>query len=367
MEGKNIFVNLVLLVALIVFVFIGFALIHAIDTLRFRAEKVIEELAKLDAKISGIERMLVGGMPVKNLSDRAKRSFGENAEIANKDYYDPEAEPGGRLIFATSADTKNMNAIINNEAFVSAIWGYAYDSLCERNFEHPEIFEPKLAESWSLSEDKMTYTIKLRKGILWHDFTDPVNGKKWENIEVVADDFKFYVDVIKNEDVDCAPMRSYLMDIDRIEVVSDYEFKVIWKKPYFLSESITLGLSPLPRHLYHSYEGTFDGKKFNDDHERNRMLVGCGPYRFLKWEKDQRIILKRWDKYYGAKYGIMPAIETLAFEIIKDSNTRLQSLIAGKIDRMDLTPEQWVKRTSSKEFDEETGIIKKFKYPGRSY
>ncbi len=365
MENKNTFFNLLLLAIVIILAVTGMALVKSVDLLRFRSEKIIDDLGRLNDKISSLQKKI--NESPERFSGTASIRADNILTIANKQFFDPDAQNGGRLIATSSADTKNMNSIINNESFVSTIWDYAFDSIGERNLEHPEIFEPKLAESWTLSDDKMTYTVKLRKGILWHDFSDPVSKKRWENMEVSSHDFKFYVDVIKNEDVDCAPARSYLIDLDKIEVVSDYEFKVIWKKPYFLSESVTFGLIPLPRHLYHSYEGPFDGKKFNDDHERNRMLVGCGPYRFEKWDKDQRIILRKWDKYYGRQYGIMPPLDNLVFEIIKDPNTQFQSLLATKIDKMALTPEQWVKRTDIGQFDEEKGELKKFKYPGRSY
>ena len=368
MEEKNTFLSVVLVVIVIVMVVTGVALVKSVDLLRFRAESISSEMKELQNKIGNVEKQL-NDIQMHGGVAAGKTDLDQSAAepIANKKFYDPKAVNGGRIIIATGADTKNMNSLVNNEFLVSTIWGYATDSLANRNFEHPEKFEPKLAESWSLSEDKLTYTIKLRKGILWHDFTDPVSGKKWENVEVKAEDFKFYVDAVKNPDTDCAPIRSYLLDLDSIEVVSDYEFKVIWKKPYFLSESVTLELNPLPRHLYHSYDGPFDGKRFNDDHERNRMIVGCGPYRFEKWEKDQRVVLKKFDKYFGRKYGINPPLEYVVFEIIKNPNTQFQTLLSKKVDRINLEPEQWVTRTNIPEFDEKTGFLKKFKYPGRSY
>ncbi len=368
MNNKNIFGNIISVLIAIIVLFAAFGIVRSVDILRFRLEKISEQISAISGKLENLQKSIEKLDKIAASAPTTEKTANfATAEIANRQYYDQNAESGGRIITAISAETKNMNYIINNESLVSTIWEYCFDSLTERNYEHLEIFEPKLAESWSLSDDKMTYTIKLRKGALWHDFTDPVTGKKWENVEVTAHDFKFYLDVIKNEDVDCAPSRSYLIDLDRIEVISDYEFKVVWSKPYFLSESVTLGLQPLPRHLYYAYDGPFDGKKFNDDHERNRIVVGCGPYKFEKWEKDQRIFLTKWEKYYGAKYGIMPPIDNIVLEVIKLPNTQLQALMSKKIDRMGFQPEQWVKRTDGPEFDEKTGFLRKYKYPGRTY
>ena len=261
-----------------------------------------------------------------------------------------------------------MNMLVTNDAYVSEIWSKTMDSLADRDYADngSGALKPMLAESWTISPDKLKYRIKLRRGILWHDFRDPVTGKEWKNREVTAHDFKFYLDVVKNEDVDCAPLRGYLKDIDRIDVINDHEFEVIWNKPYFLAEDISLGLIPLPRHLYHAYEGPFDGKKFNDDHERNRMVVGCGPYRFDKWEKGRRIVLRRFDNYYGRNLGIMPPIETIAFDIIQHPNTRLQALLSNELDLDSLSADQWVNRTGTREFQKD-GSLEKLQYPSSMY
>lgn len=363
--NRNFYLNFIVTLLLIVLSVLGFALIRSIDILRLRTEKLSDQISKVDNRFAGLETALKNRPSAPPAVDEKKKTDGKII-MANSEFYDKKAIPGGSFIAAIANETKNMNYLINNEKFISDLWAYAYDSLADRNYENFEIFEPQLAESWELSEDKLVYTIKLKKGVLWHDFKDPVSGKEWKNVEVTAHDFKFYVDVVKNQDTDCAPIRVYLNDLDRIEVINDCEFKVYWKRRYFQSEAITLEMTPLPRHLYHAYEGPFDGKKFNDDHERNRIIVGCGPYRFDRWEKGQRIILKKWDKYYGAKYGASPALETLVFDVIKHPNTRFQSFLSGTIDGMGLSPEQWIKRTNGSEFGTQ-GTLRKIKYPGRVY
>ena len=287
---------------------------------------------------------------------------------ANAEYFDPAAVSGGRLVRAFQADVGNMNMLITNDAYVSQIWSQVTDSLAERDYNDrgDGEFKPMLAESWTISPDRRKVRVRLRKGILWHDFKDPVTGKEWKNREVTAQDVKFYVDVIKNPAVDCAPLRVYYNDLERIDVLNDYEFEVVWSKPYFMMEDMTLSLMPLPRHLYHAYEGPFDGRRFNDEHARNRMLVGCGPYRFESWEKGKRILLRRFENYYGRSLGIMPPLETLAYDIIQHPNTRLQSLLSKDLDMDSLTPDQWVNRTSSPEFGPK-GFLKKYSYPGFSY
>lgn len=374
--NRNFYLNIIATLGLICLGVFSYVVSSSVDLLRFRVEGVSKQVATIGDKLERIDEQLssIKNAPVVlanntvNDSSPATDEVNASTPMANAEFYDQTAPFGGRMISATSSETKNLNYLVNNEYSVSVLWDYCSDSLASRNFENPAIFQPQLAESWSLSEDKMTYTIKIKKGVLWHDFKDPVNGKEWRDKEVTAHDFKFYVDTIKNEDVDCLPSRIFLKDLIGVEVVSDYEFLVKWRKKYFLSETITLGLSPLPRHLYHAYEGPFDGKRFNDDHERNRIIVGCGPYRFVCWDKGQRIILKRWEKYYGYRYGVRPTIENRVYEVIKHPNTQFQSLVSGSIDMMGLTPEQWVNRTDIPAFDpKKGGNLRKIKYPARNY
>lgn len=360
--GRNIYGNIVLTVLLFVVLLFGWAIVKSTDIKRMREEKISQQLENLETKINQIEQRMLKLKAGVVASDQKV-----HADIANYEFYDQEADFGGRRVSASPSQTKNMNSLVNNDSFVSNIWGDCYDSLAERNYEKIEEFQPMLAESWQISKDKKVYTIKLRQGILWHDFDDPVTKKQWRDVEVTAHDFKFYVDVVKNKETDCAPLRTYMVDLEKIEVISDYEFKVYWRKKYFLSESMTLGLQPLPRHLYHAYEGPFDGKKFNDDHERNRIVVGCGPYRLAEWKKGQRIILKRWDKYFGAKYGVAPPIDDLEIKVIPEKNTRFQALTSGQIDIMGLTPDQWINKTNTPAFDKKTGSLVKEQYSGRIY
>lgn len=357
---NNSFINILTIVLIVILgiLFVIYTISH--DELRHSVNELSEKIEK------GVNVNSV------NISNNAVQGHANYNSVstkpgANAEFFDPKAEQGGRLVSSIGADTGNMNYLINNEATVSTFWGDAMDTLATRNNERLNEFEPLLAESWSVSRDNMRYRIKLREGILWHDFTDPATGKKHENVPVTADDFKFYIDVIKNEKVDALPLRGYLQDIEGIEVFNDREFDVIWKTPYFNALETTLSLMPLPRHFYHAYEGEFNPEKFNNDHERNRMIVGCGPYQFVKWEKGKRVIMTRFDNYYGAKIGIRPPVKDLVYELIQHPATRLNSLKAQDTDFDGLTPEQWINSTDTKEFDPEKGFLKKLKYQSLAY
>ena len=289
------------------------------------------------------------------------------APPANAEYFDPDpGDGGGVLRESISSDPPSLNPLISNEATAADIYGLCMVGLAERNWERPDgEFLPMMAESWEISPDHLSYRIRLRKGIMWHDYTDPETGRKVPAKEVTAADFRFFVDVVRNPDVNCAPLRVYYQDLDDLEVVNPHEFVVRWKKPFYGSLSATLGMSPLPKHYYHSYPGPFDGKRFNDDHRRNGFIVGCGPYRLKKWERGRRIELVRNEDYFGAEFGAAPAIGTRVFELVQLPGPRFQQLSAGKLDMINLTPDQWIGKRREPIFT--SGRVKRHKYPALAY
>ena len=330
----------------------GYFITTALDRLResnYHLADTMKEMKKSS---------FVSSLPVAQVQKKSEAPLSVPT-IANRAFYDPAAETGGRIIRATEAEAGNLNPLTSNEAMAVAFNDYCNSTPGTRNHAHPEQWEPLMAESWQIAPDRKSYRIKLRRGILWHDTVDPDTGKKYTNVEVTAHDFKFFVDAVKNKDVNCAPLRVYYQYLDSIEIHNDYEFTVKWSKAYYNSLSATLGMSPLPRHFY-APEGKFDGKKFNDDHKRNRMIVGCGPYMFHKWEKGRRLILKRNPLYFGIRYKAAPSIDYLVFEVIKHPNTRFQALLGGKLDWLGLLPDQYINRTGTEEF--KTGKLKKFRY-----
>ena len=348
--GNNGYLKFILTALVLAIVFFGYMLVTAVDRVR---ESNLRLLAKLDELPGRISVTAPAAVPAQAAAIRRE-------PFANAEFFDPSAQTGGRMIQATIADTANMNYLINTEATAGEFWNLCNSSLAGINFEKPDEYEPQMAESWSISDDHKVYRIKLRKGIYWHDFTDPVTGKEHRNVEVTAEDFKFFVDVVKNPEVNCGPMRVYYQDLESVEILGRYEFEVRWSREYYGSKASTLGLSPLPRHLYHAYDGPFDGKKFNEDHIRNRMIVGCGPYQFVKWEKDRRVVFRRNPRYFGLRYGAGPSLDYLVYEIIKHPNTRFQALLSGELDQLGLSPDQWIQRADEKPFKD--GTLKRYKY-----
>ncbi|OGN63085.1 MAG: hypothetical protein A3F09_01315 [Chlamydiae bacterium RIFCSPHIGHO2_12_FULL_49_11] len=147
----------------------------------------------------------------------------------------------------------------------------------------------------------------------------------------------------------------YYDDVVRVEKLDDYRVRFVTKRPYFLALSVCGTIPLIPKHVFD------DGSDFNN-HPAGRNPVGTGPYRFLEWKTNKRVVLVRNENYWAKK----PVIRRIEFKIITDDTIALQVLKKGELDFASIRPIQWVKQTGSQRFNEQ---FNKFKYllPGFNY
>lgn len=275
--------------------------------------------------------------------------------FVNDDLRDPETEDGGIVTSRAQIFPGNLNYLTNNESTVSTLWGYIVDTLASRNNNDLTKFEPLMAESWDVTPDGLVYTIRLRDNIYWQPYTDPVTKKDMPAKRVTSRDFLFFWDTIQNQDIPCEAIRTYYEDLEGLEIVDDLTFKVTWKQPYSMSETFTLGLQPLPEHYYRP-DPSWDDKRFAEEFissPRNQWIVGTGPYRLVKWDKNDEVVMERDDSYYGRK----PSIQTRRIRLIQDNSTSFLEFARGNLDLYGLQPSQWHEETPEPEYQLVTPVI----------
>ncbi|MBN1256734.1 MAG: hypothetical protein JXA52_03400 [Planctomycetes bacterium] len=338
-----------LLVLLVIVAIAGvYIMVDNFNLLRQSQEETSKAITENTRAITRLRNTIMeGGIALSQSTQTDKKTMPFN----NSDLRDPDAEDGGKRVMVSMSFSGNMNHIINNEGTVGDIWAYCNESLGGRNANAPERFEPRLAEWWEISPDGKEILVKLRSGVLWHDFTDPVTKKKWENVPVTSHDFAFYLDTIRNPSLPCDYIRNYYQDLEDIEIIDDLTFKFIWKETYFRSLDFSLGMMPLPRHLYRPDPETTD-EEFAEDMlknkaERNQIIVGCGPYMLDEYIKGDRVILSRNLDYFGPS----PYLDRLELREIQDSEKQLIELKRGELDEIEkLNSVQWVEQTKEPDF-----------------
>lgn len=268
-----------------------------------------------------------------------------NTEIKNKSSKKTDNSPvdGDWLIYHMGSEPGTLNPIIARDRAESIInSNNIYESLIKRDNESLEL-KPQLAKSWEISDDKLTFTFKLRDDVFWHD------GKPFTSEDIV-----FSYNTIMDPKVDSAQLKGYYQEIKKVEAIDKHTVKFTYARPYFLALEFCGGIPIVPKHI-------FDKGDFNKN-PAGRHPIGTGPYKFSKWETGREIILDKNEDYWGES----PKLQKLVFKIINDSNVAFQVLRKGELDLAGLTPIQWEKQSKTKKFED---IFDKYSYfrPNYSY
>ena len=219
-------------------------------------------------------------------------------------------KPQDNLFYATSTEPLGLDPALVDDNDSGNIVCNIYESLLRFKEKNTEI-EPSLAESWTISDDGLTYTFNLRKGVKFHDGT-PFN----------AEAVKFNIDRQMPENL--VPKMSYAPlvfgDVASTEVVDEYTVRIKLKKSStpFLNNMAMCFAAPIasPTAL----------KKYNNNLMEHP--VGTGPYKLVAWDSGQQVILTTNEDYWGPK----PKIQNVIIRIMKETSARVVALNNGEVD-----------------------------------
>ncbi|MGC9149082.1 MAG: ABC transporter substrate-binding protein [Sulfolobales archaeon] len=209
------------------------------------------------------------------------------------------------LKVAIGVDLDTVDPHGQTTATVSNVLRHVYETLVWRDPNNLSVI-PLLAERWEVSSDGLVYTLYLRKGVKFHD------GSEF-NATVVKANFDRWFDPTVR-----VPTRSQLGPVNKTEVVDPYTLRVYLSRPYPFFIDM---LASIP---YITSLPVLQKFKNNTITE----VVGTGPYKFVSWEKGKKIVLERFDDYWGPK----PPIKRIEWYIMPEASTRLAALLAGDVD-----------------------------------
>jgi peptide/nickel transport system substrate-binding protein len=188
------------------------------------------------------------------------------------------------------------------------------NSLCDKLFDLDAQGKvvPMLVSESQLSDDKLTYTFKLREGVKFHDGTD-----------FNADAVKFN---LERGMAEASPRKTELEAIKSIEVVDPTTVKVTLKEPFapllsILTDRSGMMVSPKA------------AQEKGDDFLSNPVC--SGPFKFQERVKGDHITLVRNDNYW--QQGL-PKAKQITYRIFPDANTALVNLRSGQVDVTDTLP-----------------------------
>lgn len=237
----------------------------------------------------------------------------EKQETSSAEYKDT-------IVFAANTDILTHDPQVQNDTTSEQVVRMIYNTLLK--FEDDGKVIGDLAESWGVSEDGLTWTIKLKQGVKFH------NGK-----EVTAADAKATYERALNAKGGGFRTTEIIKIFKKMEAPDKYTLKITTSVPYGPMEALLCNLSLA---VMDAEVLTKHGLELGNHVEAEN---GTGPYKLVSWTKGDEVKLERFDDYFGGKAPtaniIVKAIPEAASRVIALENGEVD--VIGGISANDLT------------------------------
>jgi len=238
-------------------------------------------------------------------------------------YVNPEAPQGGVLRQAVSGAFDSVNPFIVKGSAAFGVRTYAFESLMGRNWDEPFSLYGLLAESVDVSDDRSTFTFKIRPEARFSDGTAVTPADVVWTMETLRDKGRpnFKNSYSKVTSVETPDERTLVFK----QEVGDRELPLI------------IGVMPILS------KKSWEGRVF--DETSLTAIVGSGPYVIAEVKADESIIYKKNADYWGKNLAITRGLwnfDTLRFDYYRDANAAFEAFKKGDADvRIEGDPGRW--------------------------
>lgn len=211
-------------------------------------------------------------------------------------------------------------------AYIVRDHGYmVYDTLLSMDAELK--IRPQMADSWTVSDDKLTYKFVLRDGLKFHD-----------GAPVTAEDC---VASIKRWGARDAMGQKLMQFTKELAVVDARTFTLTLKEPFgMVLEALGKPSSSVPFIMPKRIAETPPDKQVSE-------FIGSGPFVFKKeqWRPGEKVVYEKFADYKprsepasGLAGGKQVFVDRVEWVVLPDAQTAVNALIAGEIDMMQQPP-----------------------------
>ncbi|MET8418214.1 ABC transporter substrate-binding protein [Streptomyces sp. NPDC005134] len=192
------------------------------------------------------------------------------------------------------------------------IFGQVYPSL---NSLRPDgSATPYLADSWTTSADKLSWTFKIHKGLKWSD------GQP-----ITAEDAAWTLNLIMTNETAATANGSLVRNFAKVEATDANTLVITTKDPQsnMLYVSTPSSIPIVPKHIWEKHTG--DLKSFKNN---SFPLVGYGPWKLATYKTEQYAKLDaNKDFFLGA-----PKFDHLLQQQYKTTDAAVAALRSGQLD-----------------------------------
>ena len=250
--------------------------------------------------------------------------------------YESRCEPGirgGRCVIALFADPKTFNPITAGETSSMDISYRMFSGLVTVLSPTQEI-DPGLAESWSVADDKKTWTFHLRKGLRWSD-----------GHPLTADDIVFTVETMYNTNCPNPQVDEFRINGKEFEIkkIDELTVRVVTPEVYAPFLLFFGNIPIIPKHIL---EKTVADKSFTSAYGVNTKpedIVCSGPFRLKAYKSGQYTLLERNPEYFAVdKKGTrLPYFDNVMIQVVPDQSAISLRMLHSEADLQELVrPEE---------------------------
>jgi len=244
------------------------------------------------------------------------------------------------IVMTEFGDVQTVDPMWNYESAGGEITERVYEHLVWYDGEKTDI-SPQLAEKWEVSSDGTVWTFHLKKGVKFHDGTDfnaqavkfnidsmillnDPEGPAWILAQIVKGGMRYMTSntygVTNQSEVD-----AYLA-AEGVKVVDDYTVQI--NLDYAFTPFLA-SLAYVPRIISPTFVEKNGGFKpgFRNEYIHEHTC-GTGPYTVVEWKPGERLVMERFDGYWGEKGKVKRVI----INYVNEWGTRLLSFFAGECD-----------------------------------
>jgi peptide/nickel transport system substrate-binding protein len=264
-------------------------------------EEQITRRRLLEGAAKGGFALGAGGLIAACGSSATKSKTSTTAAVAGKPRYGGTLHGG--FTGGSSSDTIDPNSPVNNLDYARVI--NLYDPLVWMDRQGLPYL--RLAEEMTPNRDATVWTIRLRKGVLFHD------GK-----ELTADDLIFSIKRTVNPKNPGAGANTFHgAQISAIRKLDRYTIALPFAAPY------STFLDSLPDRIFWVVPEGFDPKK----------PIGTGPFKYVSFTPGQQSVFVRWEHYWDQPY---PYADTLILSDYSDQTSQVNALLSGEVNLINL-------------------------------
>ncbi len=235
--------------------------------------------------------------------------------------FDAGAKPGGNMVAASTTDAVSFHPYLTTDtasgSFQALVYGgdlWVYD---------PHTLEPRpeAATSWTISNDRLTYTFTLRDDLRWTDGTP-----------ITSADYKWTFDQASN------PANKYPY-ISNLQLIASYDapdprtIVIKMKEPIVVGLEAANTIEPLPKHVWEKLD-------WSDPSKNPQIMnpsVTSGPYILQEWRKDDHATFVANDRYLRGR----PLIDAYTVRVVPSQEIAFQMLKSGEVDLAGFTPDNY--------------------------